>query len=155
MRWSQLDDGGFERLIFNLLNDGSGYENARWLMKTRAPDRGRDLSVDRVLTDSLSETRRERVIVQCKHWLSRSVKAEECADSLTKMALWEPPRVDVLVIATSGRFTADAVRWVELHNDKGIRPTVEIWPESHLETLLSARAALVGEFGLRPNPRDG
>lgn len=60
----------FERLVFNILQDAAGYESragSRWLMKTRGPDRGRDLSVDRVVADSVSGTRRERVIVQRKH----------------------------------------------------------------------------------------
>jgi hypothetical protein len=46
--FSVLDDEGFERLIFSLLSSTDGYENVSWLMETRAADRGRDLSVDRV-----------------------------------------------------------------------------------------------------------
>ena len=91
--------------------------------------------------------------MQCKHWRSRSVKAEEVADTLAKVQLWEPPRVDVLVVATSGRFTSDAVRWIETHNEKGETPFIEPWPESHLETLLASRPSLVNEFGLRPQAK--
>lgn len=40
LNWTALDDDRFERLVFNLLSQAPGYENARWLMKTRAPDRG-------------------------------------------------------------------------------------------------------------------
>jgi hypothetical protein len=151
LRWKALDDEGFERLIFNLLAGADGYENPQWLMKTRAPDRGRDLSVVRVIPDALGGVRRERVIVQCKHWTTRSVASEDCADTLGKMALWEPPLVNVLVIATSGRFTSDAVRWVETHDEKGNVPRVEMWPDSHLETLLARNAPLVRDFGLRPS----
>jgi hypothetical protein len=149
LQWDVLDDDGFERLVFNLLVQATGYENPQWLMKTRAPDRGRDLSVDRVIADSLGDVRRERAIVQCRHWLTKSTRAEDCADTVTKMALWEPPLVNVLIIATSGRFTSDAVRWVEGHNEKGTSPRVEMWPDSRLETLLAQRAPLVREFGLR------
>ncbi len=108
--WSNLDDEGFERLIFGLIGDEPGYENPEWLMQTRAPDRGRDLSVTRVVTDSLSGTLRLRVAIQCKHWLSKSVTLQHAASAKDQMALWMDPRVDVLVIATSGRFTADAVQ---------------------------------------------
>jgi hypothetical protein len=57
------------------------------------------------------------------------------------MSVWEPPPVDVLVIATSGRFTADAVRWIENHNNARKHPTVEMWPESHLELAVFAGEA--------------
>ena len=110
---------------------------------------GRDLSVDRTITDSLSGVVRRRIIVQCKHWLSRSLNVDDCLSAVGHVALWEPPRVDVLIIATSGRFTADAVQWIEKHNADGKRPEIELWPESHLELLLAPRPALVTEMGLR------
>jgi hypothetical protein len=141
LRWDVLDEDDFERLLFNLLGDAQDYENPRWLMKTRAADRGRDLSVDRVVPDSLSGPRQQRVIVQCKHWLDRSVGLDDCAATVAAMSVWEPPPVDVLVIATSGRFTADAVRWIENHNNARKHPTVEMWPESHLELAVFAGEA--------------
>ena len=149
LAWSNLDDEGFERLMFGLIGDSAGYENPEWLMQTRAADRGRDLSVTRVITDDLSGTFRQRVIIQCKHWLTRSVNVEEVGSTKDKMALWSDPRVDALVIATSGRFTADAVTWIERHNGDGGTPRIEMWPESHLERLLAARPALIDEFKLR------
>jgi hypothetical protein len=149
LAWSHLDDQGFERLIFSLISNAAGYEYPEWLMQTRAPDRGRDLSVTRVSNDDLSGTLRHRVILQCKHWLSRSVNLQEVAGAKEQMALWIDPRVDILVIATSGRFTADAVSWVERHNASSGLPRIEMWPESHLERLLAARPALIAEFNLR------
>jgi hypothetical protein len=147
--WDVLDDEGFERLVFNLLLSANGYENPQWLLKTRAPDKGRDLSVDRVISDPLGDTRRERVIVQCRHWLANSISTEDCSGLVAQMSLWEPPRVDALIIATSGRFTADAVRWIEAHNEAGKSPRIEMWPNTRLETLLASRPALVREFRLR------
>ena len=149
LAWEALDDDEFERLIFNLLSNATGYENPQWLMKTRAPDKGRDLSVDRIIGDTLGETRRERVIVQCRHWLTESMSVDDCSAVVAQMSLWEPPRVDVLIIATSGRFTADGVRWIEAHNEAGKSPRVEMWASTRLETLLAARPSLVREFGLR------
>ncbi|MEQ1773267.1 MAG: restriction endonuclease [Burkholderiales bacterium] len=147
--WERLDEDDFERLIFNLISSERGYENPEWLMKTNAPDRGRDLSVNRVHVDALGGTMRQRVIIQCKHWLSRSVGPSEIATLREQMKLWEPPRVDVHVIATSGRFTSDAVSIVEKqnHSDNALR--IEMWPESHLELLLASRPAIIAEFGLR------
>lgn len=149
LAWQRLDDAGFERLIFALIGAAKGYENPEWLMQTRAPDRGRDLSVIRVLADDLSGTQRSRVVIQCKHWLSRSINAPEVAAAKDQMALWDKPPIDILIIATSGRFTADGVAWVEQHNAKGVSPKIEMWPESHLERLLASRPALIAEFGLR------
>jgi hypothetical protein len=149
LAWSKLGDDDFERLVFSLISDAPGYENPEWLMQTRAPDRGRDLSVWRVIKDELAGTFRQRVVLQCKHWLSRSVAVPDAAGAKDQMALWSDPRVDVLVIATSGRFTADAVTWIEKHNASGALPRIEMWPESHLERLLAARPALIAEFSLR------
>lgn len=149
LAWSNLNDDGFERLIFSLISNEPGYENPEWLMRTRAADRGRDLSVTRVTADGLSGTRRQRVVIQCKHWLSKSVALIDVSGARDQMALWPNPPVDVLVIATSGRFTSDAVAWIEQHNQAGVRPQIEMWAESHLERVLASRPALIAEAKLR------
>ncbi|MFE5893235.1 restriction endonuclease [Streptomyces sp. NPDC056462] len=147
--WDRLDDDGFERLLFDLLRSFPEHENVQWLMHTRAADRGRDLSLDRVLRDSTGGVRSERVIVQAKHWLSRSVGPTAVADTVTAIKLWEPPVVRGLIIATSGRFSADAVAWAEQHNEKGTAPLIELWPDSRLETLLAQKSHLTAAHGLR------
>jgi hypothetical protein len=149
LKWEVLTDDDFERLIFSLISSGSGYQNPEWLMRTNAPDRGRDLSVYRVHEDALSGTMRLRVIIQCKHWQSKSVNLPEIAALKEQMKLWEPPRVDVCVVATSGRFTADAVAAVEKHNQADAALRIEMWPESHLERLLASRPGVIAEFRLR------
>ncbi len=149
LAWDALDAEGFERLLFNIVSSAEGYENAKWLTRTDAPDRGRDISVDRVLPDSLSGVARQRVIIQAKHWLAKSIPPLEVTQALSTVPLWEPPIVNILIIATSGRFTSDAVAYIEKHNNEGKRPTVEPWPESHLESLLAERPHLVAEFRLR------
>ena len=147
--WAKLNAEGFERLIFTLISTEPGYENPEWLMRTNAPDRGRDLTVTRVIVDSLAGTARLRVVIQCKHWLERSITLPEVSAAKERMSLWDNPRVDVFVISTSGRFTADGVQWIEKHNAAGHTPRIEMWPESHLERLLAARPALIAEFKLR------
>ncbi len=139
----------FERLVFNLISNTPGYENAQWLQHTSAPDRGRDLSVVRTTVDPLSGTLRSRVIIQCKHWLTTSVRAADVAVSRAQMELWQPPRVDELIVATSGRFTVDAVALIEQHNLSDRALAITMWPESHLEALLAQRPYLVAEFRLR------
>ena len=147
--WGRLDDDGFERLLYDLLRGFPEHENVQWLMQTRAPDRGRDLSLDRSLRDGTGGVRSERVIVQAKHWLKRSVGPTEVADTLAAIKLWQPPVVRGLVIATSGRFSADAVAWAEQHNNGGAAPLIELWPESKLETLLAQKPYLAAAHGLR------
>jgi hypothetical protein len=150
LKWEALDDESFERLVFNLISTAPDYENPRWLTKTRAADRGRDLSVERVYRDALSGVRRQRVIISCKHWLSKSVSPDAVQAALIRIPLSEPPAVDTLIIATSGRFTADAVELIDKHNDSLNRPQIDPWPESHLESLLAQRPDLV-PTGLRPS----
>ncbi|MBH8562742.1 restriction endonuclease [Nostoc sp. CENA67] len=150
LNWEKLSAENFERLIFNLLtSEKQSYQNPEWLMHTNAPDRGRDLSVYRVYQDQLSGTIRKRIIIQCKHWLTKSVPPSEIIVLQGQVKLWEPPRVDILVIATTGRFTSDAVSYVEKHNQSDSAMTIELWPESHLESILASNPALVAEFGLR------
>ena len=149
LKWEQLTSDDFERIIFQLISNADGYENPQLLMKTNAPDRGRDLSVFRIVTDSLSETIRQRVIIQCKHWLNKSVGLKEISILRDQMKLWEPPKVDIHIIATSGRFTSDAVEFIEKHNQSDSSLRINMWPESHLERLLASRPEIIGEFSLR------
>ena len=147
--WAQLTDDDFERLLFELIRTADGYENTNWLMQTNAPDQGRDIESYRVVEDPLSGISRSRVIVQCKHWLSHSVNVQDMVACIETVKLWEPPPVDVIIFATSGRFTQQAVAWVEKRRAERIVPLVEAWPESHIETLLARRPAIVAKFGLR------
>lgn len=149
IEWKVIDGEAFENLVFDLIIGTRGYENPQWLMQTNAPDRARDISVTRVHDDALIGILRQRMIIQCKHWLSKSVADTDIANALTKMAHWEPPAVDIMVVATTGRFTADAVRWVEQHNHQGKRPLIELWPENAIERMLARRAPLVVKYGLR------
>ena len=149
LAWENLSSDEFECLIFTLISSENKYENPEWLMQTNAPDRGRDLSVYRRFSDPLGGIIRQRVIIQCKHWLKRSVSVTDVAELREQMKLWEPPRVDVHIIATTGRFTSDAVALIEKNNQTDTALRIEMWPESHLERLLALRPALIAEFGLR------
>jgi hypothetical protein len=149
LNWDKLDPGGFERLLYNLITDTPGYENPKWLTHTNAPDDGRDLSVDRVQNDKLAGVTRHRMIIGCKHWRSKSVDLQEVMLLKEQMKLWEPPRVERLIVATSGRFTTQAVHGVEKHNQSDSALTIEMWPGTHFEWLLAQRPALIAEFRLR------
>jgi hypothetical protein len=148
LRWEAISPEEFERLLYNIVSDASDYSNQQWLMATNAPDRGRDISADRLTTDALSGSKTQHVIIEAKHWLTRPVGAAEVSASLARLPLWDRP-AHVLVIATSGRFSADGVALTEKHNNAGNRPIIELWPENHLERLLAERPYLVVGFGLR------
>jgi hypothetical protein len=147
LRWESLSAEDFERLLFNLVDRTEGYENPEWLTHTNAPDRGRDVSVYRHQLDPLVHNRRMRIIVACKH--QASVGMTDIVKLREQMRLWPEPKVDELIIATSGRFSTDAVQWIEDHTTKRELPRIEMWPESHLERLLASRPELIAEFHLR------
>jgi hypothetical protein len=147
--WGAISDEDFELLMFKIVQESTGYENVQLLMRTRAADRGRDLQALRVRVDTLSGTTRERVIIQCKHWQSKSLALPDVVANVEQMRLWEPPRVDSLVIATSGFFTADAVQWVEQRNERREAPRVELWSQPHIASLIAQRPHLAIEFKLR------
>jgi hypothetical protein len=148
LKWDNINAEQFERLIFNLLSDAPGYSDVQLLTQTNAPDGGRDISATRTVEDALNATRTLRVIVQCKHW-SKSIDLDEASKLANQMDLQEHPKVDELVIATTGRFTTDAVRWIEKHNHDRKTPLIIMWPDSHLEKLLVTRSHLVAEFHLK------
>jgi hypothetical protein len=149
LNWQELGADGFERLLFALISNEEGYENPEWLIHTNAPDRGRDLSVTRVVRDALTGVRRERVMIQCKNWRGTTVGVPELAGLQAQIRAWEPPPVDELIVATTGRFSADAVAFAEASNRADTSMSITLWPDSHLERLLAARPGLVAEFGLR------
>lgn len=148
LQWNEIDDDGFERLLFDLLSSFEEHYNVKWLMKTRAPDRGRDLSLERVLRTPTGESRMERVLVQAKHWLSKSVGDSDVSALIVKAETWAPP-FHAVIMVTSGRFTTDAVTWSEIRASSGRRPDVELWSDADLERLLSRFPSIAAAHGLR------
>ena len=145
LAWDQIDSDRFERLVFDLLRSADFYENVEWLMKLNAPDRARDISADRIMIDELQGTKRIHVLVQCKHWLEKSVSVSDMTTLLAQVGLWKKTFSEVIV-ATSGRFTQDAVDWREQRELEGHFPAVEFWPNSHLEHLLATRTTLRSNY---------
>jgi Restriction endonuclease len=101
-----------------------------------------------VSEDDLTGSRRYRIILACKH--TSSVNLSVLTELKEQMRLWEPPRVDELIVVTTGRFTTDAIAYVEKHNNGSEAMRIELWAGSHLERLLANRPELIAEFGLRP-----
>lgn len=149
LNWAALKPDGFERLLYDILRTLDGYQNVMWPTKTNAPDRGRDLSLEQVFKGPAGTTRTERVLVQAKHYTSKSVGPTDVQESLASLSLWEPPVIRTLIIATSSHFTSDAMGVIERHNEQGKQPYIEMWPSSHLEALLAQHPQLAITHGLR------
>jgi hypothetical protein len=147
--WQRISAEEFEGLIFEMVRRTEGYENVNWLMRTSAADRGRDVEAYRVVRDPLAGVRRYRVIIQCKHWQQRSVGRSDLIECAESVRLWEPPLIDELIIATTGRFSQDAVELAEKRNRERAIPAILSWPDSHLEALLSRKPSLAAQFRLR------
>lgn len=139
--WGLLNQETFERLVFEILQNTKSYENVELLMKTNAPDRGRDISATRVLIDELNGTERRSVVFQCKLWLTKSVGVQEILVLLEEVKLWSRSFVEVFVV-TSGSFTQDAVDWREKREINNESPSVYFWPGTHLEHVLATRPAI-------------
>ena len=93
--------------------------------------------------------RHERVIVQAKHWPAHGLSASDISDLVhTKLPLWEGEPIRGLIVATTGSFTQEAVRWVDDHNLAAKRPDITLWSSNELDTLLRKWPAVVAEFGL-------
>jgi hypothetical protein len=118
------------------------------LLEMAVDDHAQRVSLDRVLQDGSGGVRNERVVVQAKHWLANSVGPAELQDVVSRVKLWRPI-FRGLVVATSGRFSADAVAYAEQHNDTCDPLLIDLWPASKLETMLAKRPALAAAHGLR------
>lgn len=70
-------------------------------------------------------------------------------EAVGAVKLWEPPPVHVVIFATSGRFTSDAIAWIERNNDRAGGVYVDPWPESKLESLLAQKPHIAATHGLR------
>lgn len=149
LRWDTLSPTQFEELVAAILRSTPEYQNVELLMGTNAPDGGRDISAFRSQTDSLGDTVRERVIVQCKHYPNGSVSPTDINDAVVGTSQWGHPPVDLLIFATSGHFTQPAVRHIEQHDEERKRPRILPWSRVNLESALSSRPELAQGFGLR------
>jgi hypothetical protein len=87
------------------------------------------------------------VILACKH--TDKVNLKVVSELQAQMRLWNSPRVDELIVVTTGRFTTDAIDWIEKHNQSSDAMRIEMWANSHLERLLAQRPELIAEFKLR------
>lgn len=148
LNWDAVSDAAFERVLFDLLQAFPAHHNVKWLTKTNAPDRGRDLSFDRSIETPTGEVRTESVMVQAKHWRSKSVPPDELAKVVAQAETW-PSAFHVVIVATSGRFTTDAVTWAEKRAKSGSRPDVELWCDADLERLLARHPSIAAAHGLR------
>lgn len=145
--WKDLSPKEFERLIFQMVSSPDiTYENAEFLMQTNAPDGGRDISVYRVYQDSLFGPVRHRAIIQCKHWLDKSLSVKDVSYLKDQLTLWEPPRVDILIIATTGYFSESAVRFMENHNQSSSSLRIEYWSIEKIKTIIDSRPYLLEKF---------
>ncbi|MGM1061367.1 restriction endonuclease [Saccharothrix sp. Mg75] len=149
VHWERVDADGFERLLARLLEHAGTYTNINRPMNVNAADAGRDIEAFRRVSDGLAAERLERVIVQAKHWPGRGINSSDIADLVhAKLPLWEGEPIRGLIVATTGSFTQDAVRWVEQHNREARRPDITIWSSAELEALLRKWPAILAEFGL-------
>lgn len=149
VQWDRLDADGFEKLLTRVLEQAGSYIRITRLMNVNAADAGRDIEAYQVVSDGLLSEDHLRVIVQAKHWPARGVGASEIAELVhSKLPLWEGEPVRVLIVATTGSFTQDAVRWVDDHNRAAKRPNIVLWSSSELEAILRKWPAVLAEFGL-------
>ncbi|WP_206792037.1 restriction endonuclease [Amycolatopsis sp. MtRt-6] len=152
--WSRIDADGFERLLVRLLEQSGSYVRIKRLINVNAADSGCDIEAYRRVDDELArfDKQDERTMVQAKHWPRRGVSASEIADLVhAKLPLWgdgEPVRV--LIVATTGTFTQDALRWVNNHNRAAKRPDVVLWSNNELEMLLRKWPTAAAGLGLTP-----
>lgn len=146
--WSRISYQDFERLLFDLLSSLEGYENVQWLTDVNAPDRGRDIYLDRTLRDASGSCRIEKVIVQAKHYPERSIQPHDILKAISATDSWIGAPVNWVILATSGNFTDTAIDTVHGRNLRGT-PQIETWNRSFLERLLNQHPQLIDDYGLR------
>lgn len=149
VKWNAIDADDFERLITRLLRESGSYGRITRLMDVNAADAGRDIQAYRRVDDGLIGERWQRVVVQAKHWPKRGIGASTIAELIyAKLPLWEGEPIQGLIMATTGSFTQDAVRWVDEHNRAAKRPDIVLWSRNEVEILLQKWPHIVEEYGL-------
>lgn len=149
VHWDRIDADGFEKLLVRVLEQSGSYIRITRLMNVNAADAGRDIEAYQVVRDGLLSEAHLRVIVQAKHWPARGISPSEIAELVNaKLPLWEGEPVRVLIVATTGSFSQDAVRWMDNHNRAANRPSIVPWSSSELEAILRKWPAILAEFGL-------
>jgi hypothetical protein len=146
LKWSRLSAELFERLCQDIFASTPGWKNPKWLLHTNAPDRGRDIEVEKIDEDPLSGIAVRRAIVQCRHRPNGSLKANDLGNLIAQME--QHGRVDLLVIVTSGKCADQLLAFVEKHNQKDRLPTIVLWNHWNLERILAARPDLTAQYNL-------
>jgi hypothetical protein len=82
-----------------------------------------------------------------KHWKSKSVGHTEISDLISAAQLWTGP-VKLVIAATSGSFTDQAVLLADQHNFTRDGAYIDLWPASELEVMLAKYPSLIQDFGL-------
>lgn len=134
--WSTLKDEELEELVYWLL-DSMGAKDLSWRVGGRtanAPDGGRDIEATMYSPDATGVPAPAQWWVEAK---GRSSTVEKAAVThAATNALGHT--VDVLTVATNGRFTNPTRDWVEAFNRTHPRPHVQLWDRHELERLVGA-----------------
>ncbi|WP_433590776.1 restriction endonuclease [Nocardia sp. CA-145437] len=153
INWKQINPDQFEQLLVRRLSISGCYTRITRSMNVNAPDGGRDIEAYLCYSDNVDSEWQERVVVQAKHSPGRSVGTSVITDLVhAQLPLWEGEPVRHLIVATSGSFTLNAVRWADDHNAKGARPRIALWSSSELEAFLQRWPTIAAEFGLIDSP---
>lgn len=153
INWNQIDPDQFEQLLVRRLTVSGCYTRITRSMNVNAPDGGRDIEAYLRYSDDVDSEWLERVIVQAKHSPDRSISTSVITELVhAQLPLWEGEPVRHLIVATSGSFTLNAVRWTDAHNSKGGRPRIALWSSSELNSFLQRWPSIAAEFGLIDTP---
>jgi hypothetical protein len=134
--WTKLTEAAFEELVFALISSDPAFGDTEWVYPYANTIR-RDISTVRAATNSEGRCACLRTLVQCRHPVSGQISFEELMLVKEQVALWNDPPFDVIVLATSGRFTDEAQRWAVVHNAASRKPRFELFSRDKLEQMLT------------------
>jgi hypothetical protein len=136
----RIDEDEFEILIYRLYRREPEWTKVQHVMKTNAPDGGRDVTAEHVSNGN-------KVMVQCRHYPNGSLSNKDLQDILADANMHN---YDEVHVATSGHFTEKACRWVEKREEDEDTPVFILEPADHLAARLVNYPELIDGSGLRP-----
>lgn len=136
-----LSPTAFENLTYDLLRSGD-LTNVSW--RTPGADGGRDIEGFYTERDPSGYTKRARWLIECKRY-SSTVSWPVVWE---KVAYGDSGDADVLLLATSSKFSTRCIDEIEKWNALNRRPAIRVWPVHELLFRLSLKIEIAQKYNL-------
>lgn len=141
--WSLLSPDQFEELCYDVLKKDKslGFSTVEWFKGTTG-QRGRDIEAKKIISTISGKSREERWIIQCKHYLSRSIGVRDFMDTIAWADSHNP---EAILMIASSFLSSDAKDYIKgLYKQK--RYKIEYIEIDELERIIKNDIELINKY---------